>query len=157
MAFNYSAKLCYFDWHLPGIYLPGIALLLVTCIINFIEVLSTNSDTDVCDSTDSRSRPGTFSIDSLDALSPGSLPVITELDTDGGQPGGANRLNLEDPLEDEVLCEPGDGGDEAASMAVLSDPAIPLTSMLRKLSVKTDIRDLDVDGCKHGNNSQAAG
>lgn len=142
---------------MTGIYLPGIALLLVTCIINFIEVLSTNSDTDVCDSTDSRSRPGTFSIDSLDALSPGSLPVITELDTDGGQPGGANRLNLEDPLEDEVLCEPGDGGDEAASMAILSDPAIPLSSMLRKLSVKTDIRDLDVDGCKHGNNSQAAG
>lgn len=131
--------------------LPCIALTLFTLTIDFLEVFSTNSDVDVCDSDESRSRPATFSIDSQDTLSPGSLPVIAELDTDGVKP----RVNLEDVEEDEVYCEPGECGVGAASMglvpmAVLSDPAIPLSSMLRKLSFQTDTGDLEVEGSKHG-------
>lgn len=96
---------------------------------------------------ESKSRPATFSIDSVDSFCPDSIPTISILKEE------TQTLVEVEEDDDEVLFDSiGPGVSQVDGcllpMAVLNDPALPVTSMLRKLSIQNETAEGEA-GRKH--------
>lgn len=99
-------------------------------------VLSSGDVSTETNPSKSKFRQATFSIDSIDPFSPGSLPVIAGF-------GGVNSTEFATVRQTALVemegsgISQGDGG-SLLSKAALDDPELPITSMLRKLGCQIE-------------------
>lgn len=84
-----------------------------------------------------KSRPATFSIDSVDSFCPDSIPTISVMKEETQTLVEVEEDN-DDALFDSIGPEVSQVDGCLLPIAVLNDPALPVTSMLRKLSIQSE-------------------